>query len=60
MIEAAESRVSAKDAFNITRINQRLAKNMMDRPTKLTPSVKLSDWDNPDLAWAMVRDDWPQ
>ena len=35
-------------------------KKIIDRPTKLTPSVKLSDWDNPDVAWAMVRDDWPQ
>ena len=21
--------------------------------------MKITDWDNPDLAWAKLRDDWP-
>ena len=25
----------------------------------LSDNVKLSDWDNPDLVWAKLRDDWP-
>ena len=31
----------------------------MYKPCTFSDNVKIMDWDNPDLAWAKLRDDWP-
>jgi len=38
----------------------RLKKSAILKSKTLTDNIKLSDWDNPDLAWAKLRDDWPE
>ena len=40
--------------------NKRRKKNdFRDKPRTFSDNVKITDWDNPDLAWAKLRDDWP-
>jgi hypothetical protein len=38
----------------------RLKKSAILKPRTFKDNVKLSDWDNPDLTWAKLRDDWPE
>ena len=56
--ETLELKISKKCRLAM-RIKFKERDRKSEKAKSLTPAVKLSDWDNPDLAWAKLRDDWP-
>ena len=35
-------------------------KDWENKPREFSNEILLSDWDNPDLVWAKLREDWPE